>query len=124
MRNVLIILFMTVVTASVSWALWYSDQPADTRPVQLCERKHYFEFDQKTQLWARLGTPISTVVPCAIPGTTQDLKIEGLMPSYLDKELPGQTVDVDCYKISRMKSGSLPIRMPDGLYCNIPVIVP
>lgn len=124
MRNVLYILLMTAITASAAIILWQSDIPASTREVQLCERMRFLEFSQENQRWVELSTPIRSVVPCAIPGTTRDLKIEGLKPAFTDKELPGEMVQVDCYKIARMKSGSLPTQMPDGLYCNIPVTVP
>jgi len=119
-------LAMTVSFAALAAAvifMWHSNTPDETRSLQLCKRLEYFEFIQETGLWAKLGTPIESTVVCAIPGTTQDVKIEGLLPSYRDTPLSDQMVNVDCYYNARIKSGVLPVQMPDGLYCNIPIKV-
>ncbi len=123
MRNILTILFMTAATASAAIFIWQSDVPDATRSLPLCERVRTLEFDQKGTRWLKLDTPIKSVVVCDIPGTTRDLKIEGLRQPYADTPLSGRMVTVDCYKAARMKSDALPTQMPDGLYCNIPLAV-
>ena len=104
--------------------IWFNDIPDDKRQIPLCERLQYLTFDDETKVWKKLGTPIRTVVPCAPEGTTRDLKVENLQQPFIEKRLPDQMVSVDCYRSAHMKSDSLPVQMPDGMYCNIPVKVP
>jgi hypothetical protein len=123
MRTVLTILLMSTATAAAAIYIWQADVPDATRSLALCERLRHLEFDQKSTRWVELGTPIKTVVVCNIPGTTRDLKVEGLIEPYIDTPLANQTVSVDCFKAARIKSGAPAIQMPDDLYCNIPVVV-
>jgi len=55
-----------------------------------------------------------------VEGTVRDLKVDDLVITYLEAPLPDRTVEVECFKAPRMKSGALPLQMPDGLYCNVP----
>ncbi|MBT5561422.1 MAG: hypothetical protein HOJ87_03655 [Rhodospirillaceae bacterium] len=123
MRAMLTILLMTAATASAAVYIWQADVPDATRSLALCERLRHLEFDQKTTRWIELGTPIKTVVVCDIPGTTSDLKVEGLIEPYIDTPLAKQTISVDCFKAARIRSGAPAIQMPDGFYCNIPDVV-
>jgi hypothetical protein len=123
MRAILTILLLTAAAASVGILIWQNYTPDATRSLQLCERIRTLEFDQKTTRWKELVKPIKSVVVCSIPGTTQDIKIEGLIQPFTDTPLAGKMVKVDCYRSARMKSGALATQMPDGLYCNIPVVI-
>lgn len=123
MRNMLTILLLTAVTASAAVILWQSDLPDTTRSLQLCERVRHLKFDQESDTWVELRTPKKTIVVCDIPETTRELNIEGLQQPFVDSPLPNRMIDVDCYRYARMKSGALPTQMPDGFYCNIPVVV-
>ncbi|MBC8267301.1 MAG: hypothetical protein H8E36_00970 [Rhodospirillaceae bacterium] len=123
MRAILTILLMSAVTASAAVYIWQADVPDVTRSLALCERLRHLEFDQKTTRWVELGTPIKSVVICNIPGTTRDLKVEGVLEPYVDTPLANQSIDVDCFRVARIKSGAPALQMPDGLYCNIPVVV-
>lgn len=121
MRNILTILLMTAATVFAAVLIWQTDAPDATRSLQLCERLRTLEFDQEGTRWLKLDTPVKSIVVCPIPGTTGDLKIEGLVQPFADTPVAGKMVKVDCYRTARIKSGALAIQMPDGLYCNIPL---
>lgn len=123
MKNILIIVFMSAVTASAAVMIWQSATPDAIRSVQLCERLYTLEFDQKTTRWVELAKPLKSVVVCAIAGTTQELKVQGLRQPYTDTPLKGKMLDVDCFKSAHIKTAAPPVQMPDGLYCNIPQVV-
>jgi hypothetical protein len=123
LRSILTVLLLITLSVIAVFFMWQSDKPEATRLVQLCERVRFLGFDQESDRWVQLSAPEKSVIVCPIPGTTGDLKIEGLQQPFVDKPLPDQMIEVDCYKTARMKSGALPSQMPDGLYCNIPAVV-
>ncbi|MBT4219182.1 MAG: hypothetical protein HOK06_01345 [Rhodospirillaceae bacterium] len=120
MRTVLVSLALMLLTGGLGYGLWVSDQPAEMRALPLCERTVHLEVDPKTGLWVRKPKPEVFIVVCPVEGTVRDLKVDDLVITYLEAPLPDRTVEVECFKAPRMKSGALPLQMPDGLYCNVP----
>lgn len=121
MRKFLTIVVLGAETAIVAIVLWQSDTPDATHELQVCEKLPHLEFDQVTDRWVLLATPIKTPIVCPIARTTGDLRIEGFRQPFVDTPLAEQMIKVDCYKNARLKSEALPTQMPDGLFCNVPV---
>ncbi len=114
---------MTATTAFAAYFLWQGGTPDATRSLKVCERMHFMEFDQETDRWVALSSPVRTMVVCPVPGTTGELNIKGLQQPFVDKPHPAKMIEVDCFKSARIKSGAPATQMPDGLFCNIPVVV-
>jgi|GEM_PF-5674259 len=112
------------VTVGLFVALWVGGKPDVIKKLQVCERQVLLSFDDESKTWQKLDKPERIQVICRVPGATGVNEPEGIDRKYTEKEIPGRFVAVECYQAPRFRTDTLPIQMPDGLYCNIPGKIP
>ena len=121
LRGVLIWMVMAALAAAAVWWLKLDSAPDEVRALPLCERTWVLELDPRTNLWVAAKTPRRETVVCEMEGVTGSVGLDDEKRAHVDTRLKGQTMDVPCYHRARMMADTLPLQMPDGLYCNIPV---
>ncbi len=121
LRRVMILTGMTALAAAAVWWMLADSAPDEVRALPLCERAWVLEFDSQTKLWVTAETPRRETIVCEMEGVTGSVSLDTVERAYVDTPLEGQTMDVPCFRRARMMPNTLPLRMLDGKYCNVPV---
>jgi len=121
LRNSLVWMLLAALAAAAVWWMVLDSAPDEVRALPLCERTWVLEFDLATKQWIDAETPRVETVVCEIEGATGTVGLEDEKRAHVDTPLEGQTLDVECYRRARLRPDTLPLQMPDGLYCNVPV---
>jgi len=121
LRTILAWTVLAMLAAAAVWWMVLESAPDEVRALPLCERTWVKEFDSRTKTWVAAETPRVETVVCEIEGATGSVGLEDEKRAHVDRPFEGQTMNVKCYRRARMLPDTLPLQMPDGLYCNVPV---